>query len=161
MVVINLFLYQSELISIILSEHYGGKMDRATLTITTHGKSLIDITPLIQNELTQMSGSEGLLHLFIHHTSASLLITENADSDVLVDLERYFAHLVPDGFSIFTHTAEGDDDMSAHIRSALTQTSLMIPIEEKRLQLGIWQGIFLWEHRLGKKRRRLTLSLIS
>jgi secondary thiamine-phosphate synthase enzyme len=103
----------------------------------------------------------GLLTLQILHTSASLLINENYDPDVLVDLKSFFDRLVPDGDKLFTHTTEGVDDMPAHIRTALTQTSLSIPVKDKRALLGQWQGIFIYEHRYGEFNRRVNLHLIG
>jgi secondary thiamine-phosphate synthase enzyme len=102
---------------------------------------------------------QGICHLFIHHTSASLLIQENADPDVQRDLEAFFQRLVPDGDPIFRHTAEGPDDMPAHVRCALTASSLSIPITDGRLGLGTWQGIYLWEHREHGSSRRLTITV--
>ena len=136
-------------------------MRRDFISVQTSGRMLVELTSTAQQFVRESSHSQGLLHIFVHHTSASLLITENADPDVLVDLERYFERLVPDGASYFSHTDEGVDDMSAHIRSALTQTSLMIPVEDGRLSLGVWQGIFLWEHRFGTKKRQITLTLLN
>ena len=104
---------------------------------------------------------EGLLTLFVQHTSASLLINENYDPDVLVDLESFFERLVPDGDSLFIHTAEGEDDMPAHIRTALTQTSLSIPIKQGKVALGQWQGIFLYEHRYQSHERRILMHAIG
>ena len=103
----------------------------------------------------------GLLTLFIPHTSASLIIQENADPDVLTDLNRFFNRLVPDGDPLYDHQAEGPDDMPAHIRSALTQTQLSIPVRERRMVLGIWQGIYLFEHRLYPHSRNVLLHLIG
>ena len=136
-------------------------MKRSCISVQTSGRKLIEITSLARAFLAQSQIQHGLLHLFVHHTSASFLITENADPDVLVDLERYFERLVPDGADYFSHIDEGIDDMSAHIRSALTQTSLMIPVDNGRLSLGVWQGVFLWEHRFGNKKRQITLSLLD
>jgi len=99
--------------------------------------------------------------LYIRHTSASLLINENYDSDVLVDMERFFARLVPDGDPLFVHTIEGPDDMPAHVRTALTQTHLSIPLINGRLALGQWQGIFLYEHRLMHATRKVVLHLMG
>ena len=104
---------------------------------------------------------DGVCHVFIHHTSASLIITENADSDVQVDLDAFMARLVRDGDPVFVHTAEGPDDMSAHVRSVLTATSLTIPVQGGRCDLGTWQGVFLWEHRERPHRRRITVSFIG
>ena len=101
----------------------------------------------------------GLLNLFIQHTSASLAINENADPDVQRDLDAFFARLVPDGDRIFVHTAEGPDDMPAHVRTALTQTSLTIPVSGGRCDLGTWQGVYLWEHRHARHHRRVTVTI--
>lgn len=103
----------------------------------------------------------GLLTLYVQHTSASILINENYDSDVLVDMESFFARLVPDGDRLFIHSSEGPDDMPAHIRSALTQTSISIPFLEGKVALGTWQGIFLYEHRLAAHSRNVLLHLIA
>ncbi len=103
----------------------------------------------------------GLLTLYVQHTSASILINENYDSDVLVDMESFFARLVPDGDRLFIHTSEGPDDMPAHVRSALTQTSISIPFVEGKVALGTWQGIFLYEHRLAPHSRNVILHLIA
>ncbi len=109
----------------------------------------------------QSNFKEGLLTLYVQHTSASLLINENYDPDVLVDLESFFERLVPDGDPLFIHTAEGQDDMPAHIRTALTQTSLSIPIKEGKVALGQWQGIFLYEHRYQSHERRILMHVIG
>jgi len=101
------------------------------------------------------------LTLFIRHTSASLTIQENADPRVLDDLDAYFSRLVADGDDLFSHTSEGPDDMAAHVRSALTQTSLQVPVTEGRLSLGTWQGIFVFEHRLRPHRRQIDLVLVG
>ena len=101
----------------------------------------------------------GLAHVFIHHTSASLIIQENADPDVRRDLNAYFERLVPDGDTIYSHTDEGPDDMSAHVRSVLTATSLTVPIMQGRLGLGTWQSIYLWEHRTSPHMRRITVTI--
>ena len=103
----------------------------------------------------------GMLNLYIQHTSASILINENYDPDVLVDMESFFERLVPDGDPLFIHTAEGVDDMPAHVRSALTQTSISIPVLNGKLALGTWQGIFLYEHRLASHTRQVLLHLIG
>lgn len=103
----------------------------------------------------------GLLTLLIQHTSASLVIQENADPDVQTDLEKFFSRLVPEGDSIYDHTTEGPDDMPAHVRSALTQTSLSIPVIGGNIALGIWQGIYVFEHRVGSLQRNVVLHLIG
>lgn len=133
-------------------------MERQSLEISTHGRAIIEFTSKIEALLRASSMTQGLCHLFLHHTSASLLITENADQNVLVDLENYFARIVKDGDPAYFHDQEGPDDMAAHIRSALTQTELTVPFEAGRLLLGTWQGLFLWEHRLRPHHRRITVT---
>jgi secondary thiamine-phosphate synthase enzyme len=128
-----------------------------TISIQTDGRATIDITDQV-NKLA--SGIEqGLCHVFLHHTSASLIITENADSDVRLDLENFISKLVQDGDPAYHHDQEGDDDMAAHIRSVLTQTEVSIPVTGGRLGLGTWQGLYLWEHRYYSHRRQLTVTL--
>ena len=124
-------------------------MQQYTQQIGTNaqGRKLYDITPQVLDWANQLGFNTGLLTLYIQHTSASLLINENYDDDVLVDMEAFFKRLVPDGDDLFIHTVEGPDDMPAHVRSALTQTSLSIPILQGKLALGQWQGLFLFEHR--------------
>jgi secondary thiamine-phosphate synthase enzyme len=100
-------------------------------------------------------------HVFAHHTSCSLLVTENADPDVLADLERYFSRLVPDGDPLYAHDAEGPDDMPAHVRAALTAASVTLPLAGGDLALGTWQGVYLWEHRRRPHRRRITVTLVG
>ncbi len=131
------------------------------IAVKTNGRRLYDITPQVLSWAAQSGIKTGLLNLYIQHTSASLLINENYDSDVLVDMESFFARLVPDGDALFIHTVEGPDDMPAHVRSALTQTSLAIPVLEGKVALGQWQGIFLYEHRLMSNNRRVLLHLIG
>lgn len=130
-----------------------------TLTISTQGRGFIDITEDIAKLVAKAGMTKGLCHIFIHHTSASLSICENADPLVQTDLEAFMQRLVPDGDSIFQHTDEGPDDMPSHVRSILTQTFLILPITDKRLALGTWQGIYLWEHRLRPYERRLTVTI--
>lgn len=134
-------------------------MKQATLTIETPGRSLTDITGQVNGVVAQSEVTTGLCHVFIRHTSASLIINENADPDVQTDLETFLSGLVVDGDPRFVHTAEGPDDMSAHVRSALTQTSLTIPVTEGRLALGTWQGVFLWEHRHRMHQRQVTITV--
>ena len=122
---------------------------------------LVDITPQIINWVVQTTINTGLLTVYIAHTSASLLINENYDTDVLVDMERFFNRLVPDGDTLFSHTVEGPDDMPAHVRSALTQTSLSIPVVNRKLALGQWQGIFMFEHRHLSTNRTIILHAIG
>jgi secondary thiamine-phosphate synthase enzyme len=131
------------------------------INVKAHGRKLYDITPQVLQWTNSLGLSTGLLTLYIQHTSASLLINENYDSDVLVDMEAFFNRLVPDGDALFIHTTEGVDDMPAHVRSALTQTSLSIPMTEGKVALGQWQGIFLFEHRLEAMTRRVLLHVIG
>jgi secondary thiamine-phosphate synthase enzyme len=128
------------------------------LTIPTRGKSLHNITEQVQAIVAEAGIRTGICHLFLRHTSASLIIQENADADVLKDLEHFFAKLVPEWES-YIHSTEGPDDMPAHIRTVLTQTSEQIPITQGRLALGIWQGIYLWEHRQRSHRRELVIHI--
>lgn len=131
------------------------------LQVPTSGRGLVDITDPVQAFVRSTGLQTGLCTVFIHHTSASLLITENADPEVHHDLERLFSRLVPDGDPLFRHNDEGPDDMPAHVRCALTQTSLSIPVRDGRCDLGTWQGVYLWEHRHATHQRRLTLTLIG
>ena len=130
-------------------------------TISTEGRGIYCISREVCDWVHQQDIQSGLLTLFIPHTSASFLIQENADPDVLEDLNRFFNRLVPDGDSLFQHRAEGPDDMPAHIRSALTQTHLSIPVQAKKPSLGIWQGIYLFEHRTHPHKREVILHLIG
>lgn len=131
------------------------------LAVKTGGRGLVEITREIEIWLGGEAMENGLLTVFIRHTSASLLIQENADPDVRGDLDRFLTRLVPDGDSLFRHTAEGPDDMPSHVRAALTQTSLSVPVEGGRLGLGTWQGIYVFEHRLQPQRRTVALHLIG
>ncbi len=131
------------------------------ITISTHGRKIYDITSEVQAWANLSGLHTGLITLYIQHTSASLLINENYDHDVLVDLESFFNRLVPDGDPLFIHTIEGPDDMPAHVRSALTQTHLSIPLLDGSIALGQWQGIFLYEHRRVATKRKVLLHLIG
>jgi secondary thiamine-phosphate synthase enzyme len=131
------------------------------LVIGTRGRGLVDFTASVEKWIAAGQFRDGLLTLHLRHTSASLLIQENADPDVRRDLDAFFARLVPDGDRLFIHTAEGDDDMPAHIRTALTTVNLSIPVQGGRLALGTWQGIYLWEHRTHPHSRRVTLHFIG
>ena len=133
----------------------------ATLTIETGGPGFFEFTCDAQNFLAGAGAQDGTLLLFLCHTSASLVIQENADADVRADLDRFFARLVPDGDSLFRQRDEGSDDMPAHVRAALTATQLSIPIADGELVLGRWQAIYLWEHRLRPHRRELALHLVG
>lgn len=134
-------------------------MHQAELTIETPGRDMLDITGRIADEVASSGIETGLCHVFLKHTSASLLINENADPDVGRDLETFFTDLVPDGDARFRHRAEGADDMAAHVRLALTHTDLTIPIRAGRLALGTWQGVFLWEHRYQPHRRHIVVTI--
>jgi len=131
------------------------------LTIATHGRGLYEFTDEIGQWIAQSKFRDGLLTLHLRHTSASLLIQENADPDVRRDLEAFFKRLVPDGDRLFIHTAEGDDDMPAHVRTALTAVNLSLPVRGGRMTLGTWQGIYLWEHRTHPHSRRIALHFIG
>jgi secondary thiamine-phosphate synthase enzyme len=135
---------------------------REVLTVeTVRGRGTYELTDELRSFVAASGVREGLCSVFVHHTSASLLVNENADPDVRRDLDAFFARLVPDGDALFVHTAEGPDDMSAHVRSALTLTSLAVPIADARLDLGTWQGVFLWEHRTRPHRRRVTMTIVA
>jgi secondary thiamine-phosphate synthase enzyme len=131
------------------------------LAIATRGRGLYEFTRDVEQWLAQNECRDGLLTIHVRHTSASLLIQENADPDVRRDLEAFFARLVPDGDALFVHTAEGDDDMPAHIRTALTTVNLSLPVRAGRPALGTWQGIYLWEHRTRPHSRRVALHFIG
>lgn len=137
------------------------RQSTTTLTFDTRGRGLVEITRPVADFVSESGFESGLLTLFVRHTSASLLVQENADPVVLADLERFFARLVPDGDTLFRHRDEGPDDMPAHVRAALTAVQLSIPLAEGRLALGTWQGIYLWEHRTRPHRREVTVHLIG
>lgn len=131
------------------------------LSLRTRDRGLYEFTDEIGAWIRSGDFMDGLVTLHLRHTSASLLIQENADPDVRRDLEAFFTRLVPDGDRLFIHTAEGDDDMPAHIRTALTAVNLAIPLREGRLVLGTWQGIYLWEHRRSPHTRRIVAHFIG
>jgi secondary thiamine-phosphate synthase enzyme len=133
---------------------------RRQFSIATRGRGCHEVTHLVGEVVAVANVRDGLAHVFLHHTSASLLIGENADPMVLRDLEAFLSRLVPDGDSLYRHTEEGEDDMPAHVRTALTATSLTIPVHEGRLDLGTWQGLFVWEHRKAPHHRRLTVTVL-
>lgn len=135
------------------------KHHQTALKIKTTGKSLHKITDRIEQAVAQSSVDTGLCTIFVRHTSASLLIQENADPDVLIDLENFFSQLVPEDATRYIHSSEGMDDMPAHIRSALTHTSEHIPISGGRLVLGTWQGVYLWEHRQRSNYREVIIHI--
>jgi secondary thiamine-phosphate synthase enzyme len=132
-----------------------------TFNVQTHGRETINITHQLASLVDQSGIHTGICHLFLRHTSASLILCENADPDVRSDLERYLTRLVKDGDPIFQHTLEGADDMSAHIRTILTHSDLSLPISSGRLALGTWQGVYLWEHRTHPHNRQVMVTLIG
>jgi secondary thiamine-phosphate synthase enzyme len=137
------------------------KQHTQQIHIATHGKGLYEFTREIETWLRGEHAKTGLLTVFCQHTSASLVIQENADPDVVADLADFFARLVPEDTHLYRHTAEGADDMTSHIRSALTQTQLSIPIHNGKLALGTWQGVYLFEHRVHPHRRSVVLHLLA
>jgi len=139
----------------------GMKQAHTTLQIETDGPGLTEISHDVASWVRAQGVSEGMLTLFVRHTSASLVIQENADPDVQRDLQTFFERIAPWDNALYRHTAEGEDDMPAHIRSALTQTSLSFPMVEGQLVLGTWQGIYLWEHRKHPHTRSVALHLMG
>ena len=131
------------------------------LTVPTRGRGFYEITAEVAALVQRRGVKTGLATLHLQHTSASLLIQENADPEVRRDLERFFARLIPDGDPLLQHTCEGEDDMPAHIRTALTTVNLSVPIVAGQLALGTWQGIYLWEHRLAPHRRTVVVHLLG
>jgi secondary thiamine-phosphate synthase enzyme len=131
------------------------------LQIETRGKGLYEFTDSVESWLAAQRAADGLLTLFIQHTSASLTVQENADPDVVYDLNQFFGRIAPEDNRLYRHTAEGPDDMPAHIRAALTLTQLSIPVERGRLTLGTWQGIYVFEHRARPHRRTVVLHLMA
>lgn len=132
---------------------------RRELKISTSGRGTYDLTGRVQNVVAESAVKTGMCHIFVCHTSASLMLCENADPDVRRDLEAFMAQLAPDGDPMFTHVAEGPDDMPAHIRSVLTQSDLNLPVADNACLLGTWQGIYLWEHRLRPHTRRVIITV--
>lgn len=132
-----------------------------SITVNTNGRGLYEITSNINVLIGEFKVDSGLAHIFLKHTSASLIITENADPTVLQDLETIISRVAPDGDPAYRHDYEGDDDMAAHVRSVLTSNDLMIPIHQRALALGTWQGVFLWEHRYQTHTRSLTITFIE
>jgi secondary thiamine-phosphate synthase enzyme len=129
------------------------------IVFPTGGRGTYNLTDLVRKEVAASSIETGLCNVFIRHTSASLIVCENADPDVMRDLEQFLHRLVPDGDPLFVHTAEGPDDMPAHVRSVLTLTEVSLPICSGKLGLGTWQGIYLYEHRSGPHERRIVLTV--
>ena len=134
-------------------------IDQRELRVSTKGRGTYDITDDVQRAVRDSGVTSGLCHVFICHTSASLMLCENADPSVMRDLETFMSRQVPDGDPMFTHTAEGPDDMPAHIRSILTQSDLNLPVRQGSCALGTWQGVFLWEHRRSPHTRRVVITL--
>lgn len=131
------------------------------LQVDTSGRGTFDITKRVAEAVSASGVQAGLCNIFIHHTSASLLLTENADPQVRHDLETFFSKLVPDGDPMFGHDDEGPDDMPAHVRTVLTESSLTIPVAQGKLALGTWQGIYVWEHRSAAHQRRITVTVMG
>lgn len=136
-------------------------IEQESLEFHTSGRGMVNITSPISDKVSRGNIQTGTCQVFLHHTSASIVICENADIDVQQDLEAFMARLVPDGDPLFKHVAEGDDDMPSHVKTILTQSCLSIPITDNRIALGTWQGIYLWEHRKAKHRRRITITMMG
>jgi secondary thiamine-phosphate synthase enzyme len=134
---------------------------QSSLQIKTGGRGMYPIKRDVEEQLTSSGIHTGIGLVFLHHTSASLVLCENADPEVQADMERFIARLVPDGDPIFRHIDEGPDDMPAHVRSILTSNSLSVPVSSGRCDLGIWQGIYLWEHRRTPHKRRITVTVFG
>jgi secondary thiamine-phosphate synthase enzyme len=134
-------------------------MFQTEIELDTRGRGSYEITDRLADAVRASGVGTGLCHVFVTHTSASLMICENADPDVRRDLETFMRDLAPDGDPRFVHTAEGPDDMSAHVRTVLTQSDLTIPVRKSRLGLGTWQGVYLWEHRLHAQHRRVLVTV--
>ena len=130
-----------------------------TINVNTQGRGSIEISNDVQKVVSESGINQGICNVFIQHTSASLILCENADPTVRIDLEAFMNRLVPDGDPMFRHTAEGSDDMAAHIRSVLTDASLTLPVNNSHCALGTWQGIYLWEHRYAPHTRRVTITV--
>lgn len=136
-------------------------MHKASLAVETRGPGLYEITPQLERVVSESGIGDGLAVVFVQHTSASLLIQENADSRVRQDLLAFFSRLVPEGDRLWSHDEEGPDDMPSHVRCALTHTSEVIPVGDGRLQLGTWQGLYLFEHRAAPHRRRVEIRVFG
>jgi len=134
--------------------------ETVTLEVSTPGRGFHEISHQLNTSVIKSCVANGLCHVFLRHTSASLLITENADPDVRKDLERFMSKLAPDGDPGYLHSMEGPDDMPAHIRSVLTCSEVTIPVRQGRLALGTWQGVYLWEHRVRPHLRRIDLTIL-
>jgi len=136
-------------------------LQQTRIEVRTRGRGSHEVTREVQAAVAASGVRTGIAQVFVHHTSASLMLCENADPDVRRDLETFMAALVPDGDPMFQHTAEGPDDMPAHVRSVLTGADLQIPVRDGRCDLGTWQGVYLWEHRQHPQRRRLTVTVLG
>lgn len=134
-------------------------LEQESFVVSTQGRGTYDITDQVAAIVANTGIETGLCHLFVHHTSASLILCEKADPAVRRDLETFMAHLVPDGDPMFEHSDEGPDDMPAHVRTILTRTDMQIPVSGGCCALGTWQGIYLWEHRTAAHRRRVTITV--
>jgi secondary thiamine-phosphate synthase enzyme len=132
-----------------------------SIEVATHGRGTYDITHQVQAAVSEGGVAAGLANVFVHHTSASVILCENADPTVRSDLEAFFARLCPDGDPLLAHDDEGPDDMPAHLRTILTSSSVTMPVVRGRCDLGTWQGIYLWEHRTSPHRRRITVTVIG
>ena len=134
---------------------------QASFQVNTRGRGSYAITDEIAASLQASGVATGICLVFVHHTSASLMLCENADPEVRRDLERFMTRLVPDGDPLFQHVDEGPDDMPAHVRSVLTSNSLSVPVSDGRCDLGVWQGVYLWEHRVASHHRRVTVTVVG
>ena len=150
-------------VSVWVMESYPGQKSgdwyQETVEVDTVGRQTRELTGLIDQYVARSDVQTGLCHIFLQHTSASLLLSENADPAVQVDLEHFMQRIIRDGDPAYRHTSEGPDDMSAHLRSVLTGSFLTLPVVEHRLGLGVWQGVYLWEHRYQGRKRRLVLTI--
>ena len=132
---------------------------QTTLSFSTRGRGTQNISQSVNQAVAESGLSTGLVNIFLQHTSASLILCENADPQVRHDLESFMSRITPDGDPLYLHTDEGPDDMSAHVRTVLTESSLTIPFNQGQLLLGTWQGIFLWEHRTHPHQRRVIITI--
>ena len=132
---------------------------QSELRVRTDGRGTYDLSPDVDRAVRESGVTSGLCHVFVCHTSASLMLCENADPSVMRDMESFMSRQVPDGDPLFTHTAEGPDDMPAHVRSVLTGSDLNIPVRDGRCALGTWQGVYLWEHRYAPHSRRIIITV--
>lgn len=136
-------------------------VSQQTFEVATRGRGIVDVGKRVAAVVRESGIRTGVCQVFVHHTSASLLLTENADPDVHRDLEAWMRRAVPDGDTLYRHTSEGPDDMSAHVRSVLTQSGISVPVGDGGCLLGTWQGIYLWEHRTAGHRRRVTVTVVG